>query len=375
MKKKVSIHGFYGMGNLGDEAILHAFRGELERFPYIKLSVFSRNPAEVRKIHGLRSVSCRGKKNYFRRLYEIKTSSLFVLGGGGLLKDYGEDASSLKGWLELLNYAKKLGIKTSVFCVGVENIRFEASQKALRKSLNAVDFISVRDRESKSLLKNLGIRNQVGISSDPAVLLGRPKPKVFDSTCPVRVMFCLRHWFSTGQFIKNPKAEANLIDSLAGLADFIVARHGAKIHFLPFRTISYDDDRVMANRVVERMEYSAKAIIHKTVPSLAHFMKIVNESSILVGMRLHSLILAASCGIPILGIEYMPKVVRFLKSINQRHYSVRVEDVSERILIELFEKTFENYEQRSKEICSEIPKLAILAKKSISNMIELTEGS
>ncbi|MBA7599655.1 hypothetical protein ES703_06691 [subsurface metagenome] len=91
--KKIAIHGFYGEGNLGDEAILKAILQEFSKFPDIEVIVFSSNPKQVSITHGVRSVHSQGRQSLLRRIGEIKSSYLFILGGGGLLMDNGSNSS------------------------------------------------------------------------------------------------------------------------------------------------------------------------------------------------------------------------------------------------------------------------------------------
>ena len=76
---KIVIHGFYGQGNLGDEAILKALLQEFSKFSDIKVVVFSSNPKQVSKMHGVRSVHSQEISSLLRRIWELKTSNLFTI--------------------------------------------------------------------------------------------------------------------------------------------------------------------------------------------------------------------------------------------------------------------------------------------------------
>ena len=86
---KIGIYGFYGEGNLGDEAVLQALLQEIRNFPKIKPTVFSSKPEEVVKVHQATSISLHSI-NFPGRIREIVSNRLFILGGGGLLKEYGD---------------------------------------------------------------------------------------------------------------------------------------------------------------------------------------------------------------------------------------------------------------------------------------------
>lgn len=372
---KIAIHGFYGKGNLGDEAILKALLQEFSKFPNIKVVVFSSAPGEVSKIHGVRSFSERRKRSLLRRIWEIKTSDLFILGGGGLLKDYGNDSSSLKEWLRLLQFAKKLNVKTSLCAVGVENIRYDESMKLIRDALEKVDLITVRDCKSKDVLMDIGVANEVKVVSDPAVLLANINvDKIKDNLISSKVIICIRHWFSKGFYIEKPEVNENFIRSLSIAADFLTEHYNKKIDFVPFRITSYDDDRIIAKQVVSYMKHKDKTHIYPCVPEVDEFIEMAEQSSLVIGMRLHSLILATSIGIPVIGLEYMPKVKAYMESIKQSEYSLDLETITSKKLINKILITFEKYKERSQIISSEIFRLQKLASSNIKDLIELTNS-
>ena len=242
--KKITIHGFYGQGNLGDETILKALLQEFSKFSDIKVVVFSSKPKQVSITHGVRSVHSKGRRSILRRIWEIKTSDLFILGGGGLLKDYGTDSSSLKEWRRLLKFAHRLNIKTALCAVGVENIRYDESRKLIKDALDKVDLITVRDCSSRDILRDIGVTNEIKVVSDLVVLLTSTNAdKIKDNLISSKVIICIRHWLSKGFYIEKPEVNENFIQSLSVAADFLIEHYNTKIDFIPFRTTYYDDDR------------------------------------------------------------------------------------------------------------------------------------
>ncbi|MBA7599657.1 hypothetical protein ES703_06693 [subsurface metagenome] len=88
-------------------------------------------------------------------------------------------------------------------------------------------------------------------------------------------------------------------------------------------------------------------------------------------MRLHSLILATSVGVPVIGFAYMPKVKAYMDSIGQTDHSLDLETITSEKLINLIEDIFKNYDTNSKKILSEVSKLQKVARESIVEMVEL----
>ena len=374
--KKIAIHGFYGQENLGDEAILKALLQEFSKFPNKKVLVFSSKPKQVSITHGVRSVNTQGRRSLLRRIWGLKTSDLFILGGGGLLKDYGSDSSSLERWLRLLQLAKKLNVKTALCAVGIENIRYDESRKLLRDVLNKVDLITVRDRNSKDILIDIGVTNEVKVVTDPAVLLANinASKKIKDISMSPRVIICGRHWFDKGFYIEKPEINENFMRSLGATADFLVEHYNAEIVFIPFRTTSYDDDRIVAKQVVSYMKHKDRTHIHSHAPWVDEYIEMAKQSSLVIGMRLHSLILGTSVGVPVIGLEYMSKVKAYMDSVGQSEYSLDLETITSEKLISRIENVFNNYDTTSKKILSQISKLQSVAKENIAEMVELAAG-
>ncbi len=367
---RVCLHGFYGMGNLGDEAILVSFLKEIEG-KGLNVTVLSRNPAAVRRSHHLKSVPTRGRLSGPRVRSALKKASLYLLGGGGLLKDYGSDHTSLKGWLEPLRTAKGLGTKTALFSVGVENIRYEESKRLLRKELSNVDLITVRDLSSKKLLNSLGVRSEVEILPDPAVLLGEGRSRSLVKDASPRVAVCLRHWFSQGNYVKDEKANERFMDATAEGLDHLREKYDAKIDFIPFRNGSPDNDVVIAEEVSSRMKNRPGNMVMATPPTVMEYMDMLEGCDLVIGMRLHSLILAQANGVPGVALSYMPKVRAYMEEMKQKDFCVDLENINGKSLIDMIDQTMARYEMRSKHICRRNKELKERVKKGISKLTDL----
>ena len=86
-KKKILIAGAYGVGNLGDEAILagtlNLMKVNLD-LSENEIIVFSRNPKETRKTHNIESRR--------RNLIDLLRSDEVLIGGGELFQSLGNMA-------------------------------------------------------------------------------------------------------------------------------------------------------------------------------------------------------------------------------------------------------------------------------------------
>ena len=129
--------------------------------------------------------------------------------------------------------------------------------------------------------------------------------------------------------------------------------------------------KIVAKQVVSYMKHKDKIHIHSSVPEIDEFIEIVRQSSLVIGMRLHSLILGTSMGVPVIGLEYLPKVKEYMKSIKQSEYSLDLETITSEKLINKILITFERYKERSQVISLEVSRLKKLASTNIEDLIEL----
>ena len=375
---RICLHGYYGMGNLGDEAILQALLRQFRDRHGLKTTVFSRNPGKVAEQYGVRSIHALSRRHLLKRIWNLKTAGLYALGGGGLLKDYGNSSSSLESWMHIFRLCKKLHVKTALCAVGVENIHFPRTKTVLEQVLNQVDLLTVRDEDSKILLKNIGIEKEIIVTSDPAILLAKGTPREIPGKGqPLKVTVCVRHWYDRGFFVADPAKNENLVKALSQALDFLVDNYNARIDFIPMRTISYDDDREMAKKILQHMKNKTKTSteLYSYSPSVDEFIRLVDQSTLIIGMRLHSLILGAASGIPVIALEYMPKVSAFMKSINQHDYSFQPGTVTKDDIIPAITKTFNSFHERSRFILNRVSTLKEITEETIARIVNTRKNN
>ena len=84
----MSIAGFYGVNNIGDEAILTAMIEQFSSIPEVRLHVLALQPKFVRNIYKINSSNCMWHRNPLTFMKATSTCDLFILGGGELIHDY-----------------------------------------------------------------------------------------------------------------------------------------------------------------------------------------------------------------------------------------------------------------------------------------------
>jgi polysaccharide pyruvyl transferase CsaB len=279
---KLLISGYYGFGNLGDEALLS---GLLTGLRAHAVTVLSGRPGDTRALHGI------GAMHRLRGLPALLHHDALLSGGGGLLQDK-TSARSLRYYLGVLTLAKRLGKRVVVYGQSVGPLSPDG-ERAVARALRGVP-VAVRDRPSQRLLAQLDI--PATLTADTALLLPGPFPGPAEHA-PVLLI-------PRGGYPAVTAALARLAETLAkeGLPTAGVALHPS------------EDAAALAELPpsVARLE----------APTPQAALELIAESRYVVSARLHGLILAARARRPFSGIAYDPKVSAFLSETGNRAHPV-----------------------------------------------------
>ncbi len=305
------IAGYYGFENIGDDAILKSIIKDLRLIkPDIKLIVLSKTPSKTSEIYGVDSLK---RKNLMHILISMRHSRILIHGGGTLIQD-NTSTRSLMYYLGTLWLSKRMGMKVMIYANGIGPIKRGLNRIVSRLVINKVDIITLREDSSKQELINLFIfKPKVIVTADPAMVVDSVNPSEIDEIFIKEniglegpfVGFSIRNWF-------NYKDYENIV---AKIADYVIEKYNAKPVFIP---LQYPFDLEASNRIIAKMKGTAYVIKNKYgVTSEDYIAGIINKTEMLIGMRLHALIFAASLGVPIIGIVYDSKIESFLKFINR----------------------------------------------------------
>lgn len=355
-KKRAVICGFYGNYNLGDEAMLAGMLNLLRKQQDdLSFTVLSNDPQDTTTCHSVESIHGFDPKLRIQRLLKILQSRYYILGGGDLLRDSVQSSIALN-WLRPLQNALLLRRRTLVLGISVGEIWRPETQSLIPQVLNQVDLLAVRDIESKTKLEKLGVNNKIHVISDLAL---ETLPETFSKRIrsaeqPIQVGISVRHLSNRGRSV-DVNMSPTLQKEIAALADFLVEQYGATVHFLPFRTgkSGYhptDDDYVSILNLLRYSRYSAQFVVHQSFESLQALNRLISTFDLMIGMRLHSLILSAGSGVPIIAAEYDPKVRGFMEEIGQSELSIPLDHFEKARLVPLIENILDDPLKARKQI-------------------------
>ena len=304
---KIVISGYYGFANIGDEAILATLVQELG--PTHRLVVLSADPTVTWCEYARHSVEAIPRMDLRAIWKALDGADLLVSGGGGLMQD-------VTGWKSIPYYglvmllARLRGVKVMVFAQGVGPLKRSWSRWLVRAFFSMASCVTVRDRDSVTLLQSLGIGgDRVHLTADPVLCL-QPDPEMtreaimervgLDPARPV-IAVAMRPWWGFSEL--TFKSVTSVLAELA-------ASHDAQVLFLAFHP---SQDGRLADEMLSVIESRPEG---KRIPgarwswplNASQMQGLLANVDLVFGMRLHALIMAVSTGVPAVGVVYDPKV-------------------------------------------------------------------
>lgn len=309
----VIISGYYGFRNIGDDAMLAAIINNLRLYkPDIKMIVLSKDPVDTHRTYGVDSIN---RLNLFYIFGIMRSARLFIYGGGNIIQD-NTSTRSLLFYLGTIWLAKKMRLKVMFYANGIGPLNKNINKKFTKTIINKVNVITLREELSLRELQSLRIdKPRIILTADPALTV------TASGHSDAGAIFEKEGIPSEGPFVgfsvrKCPGHEnyehEKYEEVIAQAADYMIERYGIKPVFIPMQ---YPVDVAIVENVVSKMK--GKGYIIKNMYNFSQTLGVISKMEMLVGMRLHALIFAASQGIPLVGLVYEPKIEGFLHYIRQ----------------------------------------------------------
>ena len=318
---RVLISGYYGYGNLGDEALLSGILTGLKKYGH-SVTVLSGNPDHTKQLHNVNAVS-----RYKGLPLALLQHDAIISGGGGLLQDK-TSSRSLQYYLGALSLAKLFRKKVIVYGQSVGPLS-ESGKKAVASTLKGVA-VAVRDEMSQGVLLELGIRSE--LVADGALLLQPPVPDLQGANTASTFA---RPTPLEGGTVPNVAPISFTTNAARGVLLFPRAGYPAITTALTdlARTLTAQGHSVTGVSVQPNEDRRDLESIRSAVPSFNVFqatspeelVKIISKSSYVISGRLHGLILAAVAGVNFCGLVYDPKVAAFLNEAGAPSFTLPVD--------------------------------------------------
>ncbi len=362
----VIISGYYGFENIGDDSLLTSIiAGIRERVPEARVTVLAKRPKRLAKICGVRTIN---RFNLPRIAFEMRRAKLLISGGGSLLQD-GTSKKSLYYYVCIMKMAKRMNLKLMLYSNGLGPLRSEYGKKATADILSEADYVSLREKESMLLARELSKDSCPSLTADPAFLI--------EPACDQWLLHIMKREEISGKFFVVSIKDGNNFDGMATGGRTVdmfaeeIGRVAKKYEMTPIFVPMYPSRDTEITELLAHKCGCGKIIRGLTASELLGLLK---RAEFVIGTRLHMLIFAASAGVPMLGISYDPKINGFMSYIGegQRILDIRQPETGE------LEKALENlisdsseFRERLKNVSVNMRGLAILDRDAVKTLIEL----
>ena len=320
---RVVVHGGYGKGNLGDDAILEAILARLRReWPSAAVTVLCHGPAWVREHHHVAACGFAS----LTALRAITRADLYIIGGGGIV----DRINTYSGFrrLRLLDpkgkylflatlLAQICGARVSFYCIGATSVPDPLVGLLARVAIARADWASIRDPRSARVLRGLGVRRPLPITPDPAneiVALPADQARAIlaaegvDLSRPLVVLVF--------RYVAEPDIDnATTIAEVARLTEILSTEYNAAVLFVPFGRhprLAVENDAHFAAEVRSRVQCRPGLAVLSRPYSPSAVKGILGLASVCVAERLHAVLLAATAGSPVVGVIYDDTVEQFM---------------------------------------------------------------
>lgn len=274
----------------------------------------------------------------------ISDYDIITIGGGNLIMSVDNNLWAIK-INTLIQLAKKHGKKVLIIAVGAGPILREESKQIYKCAINACDYITVRDEFSKCVIENdLKTNKKPQVSGDPALLLTNQnvRNKCNDETkinIAMSIMPFGKSYFQNLIWYKNHKYYMSMYKEI--IKYFYEKNNNIVFNLFSTELSDYNIIYELKNEILQSKNIIPEEnlnVVHIT--NLSNLVTFYSKQRIIIGTRMHSLIIAYTQSLPIIAISWQDKVKGFMQYVGLMDNCYELNEVSDNIekIYEIFEK-------------------------------------
>ncbi|MDY6785544.1 MAG: polysaccharide pyruvyl transferase CsaB [Cyanobacteriota bacterium] len=285
--------GYYGKGNGGDEALLASL---LQMLPdRVTPVVLSGSPQATRDRYGVESCD---RFSSFAVLQALRSCQVFIWGGGSLMQDATSFVSPLY-YGGLMALAQQQGLTTIAWAQGLGPFKRRLIREVTKRTLQGCAAVSVRDRASAQLVADWGMTPL--LAPDPVwALEDKPVAGLGNLSSP-QIAVTLR---------SHPQLTPRRLQTLTQALIHLQKATEACILLVPFQ---HSQDLDIARAIASQLPGTHEIVLLDDPRQLKGLYRGVEMA---IGMRLHSLIMAASQQCRCFALSYDPKVTQLMAQLD-----------------------------------------------------------
>lgn len=315
-KKNITITGYYGFNNFGDDLFPLAVVNFLEGYKQIKVNVLSPEIESVKANYLVPKwiSSHYKKKNVIGKLirfvmmfYAALISDTVLLAGGSVISS--NSSNSMRKFQYCLSKFKVC--KFGAVGVSVGPFNNDIDYKNAQKFLSELVFILVRDEESFNIVKKMGYGEKLYLSLDIAGLVDFTSYDVVanDATknC-VSISVCNYESYVGGDTDRELKRNEAVISAFIS---FCKEKSIENVKIIVLNSNENVGDKNLSLTLSERLVIAGINYEFYTHQNPYLTIREIRKTSLFISMRLHGAIVAFLNSIPFVLIEYHKKCFEF----------------------------------------------------------------
>lgn len=334
---KIGIVGNYGNNNQGDEAILEGVLIQLEQAYNIErkdMLVFTNSPEQTKEKFGVQVKKLYYKKKtapttliatVLKHRSVIRELDLLLIGGGGILMDLYTHSLVLFGMYgKIAQFTKTPYV---IFGAGAGPINTFKGRVILKSLVNKADIVTVRDQASEAVLKNIDVKREIHVIADPAFYLPPPEPKLGDGSIVQIGVTAVPYYHANYWPSEDKEKYENYVSGMASNIDRLLQGNpNIKINFFATK---HPQDTAVSKDIVGRITSREQCTVIDRRLTQQEILELIGQQDVIIGTRLHSLILALVAKKPVIAIAYHHKVSDFMMDNDSEDCLLTMDELSE----------------------------------------------
>lgn len=340
--------------SLGDDAILSGTIQMLQKeFHKVNITILSERPDLTRKRYP--TIEAVYRRNFPAIMRLFRHSDLVLWGGGQLIQNISSHAF-IAFQLSLVQLAFLARVPIIGFSLGTAELRGKIWHSLTSSTMNHLDAISVRDQKSYDDLVQMGVKREIKIYADPALVLRAENEGAIDLPSNLIrpfVVIAPRLWFhfnysvipvhhDINKLVQIPGNFGPVLDGLARAADWLIDKHGIGILFVGM--YPRQGDNLVSIAIRDRMRNPESSRMLQNDISPISLINLFSQSTAVMGIRLHSTILATCAGVPSINLYNQTKGLSFFNLLGLGKLAAPLDSVDQDLTIALLELLLNDYQ-------------------------------
>lgn len=289
----------------------------------------------------------------------VKESEVLIIGGGNMIFDLNKYSFSAKRFKTFVSIAKKYNKKVFAISLGIGPFQTIEQEKKAIEALELCDYITFRDAASYEIFrKHNQIYKNIYVSIDPVFLLSKKTQDISsDKVIALNII-------NNKLMKESEKKYRELINQYANLANGLVETLGKKV--VLFSTEKADYEAVYDVFAIIKDNNNIEVL---RITNAKELFDLYSNTLVLIGTRMHSMIVAHSQQIPVIGLSWQKKVDSMFEIIESKDSLFKYDEIDEKIdqILECTKAKVDNLEVEKSKIKDNLEKIS--KKNEINNII------